>query len=132
MCAQHGEPFRDEWPKGALLFMVYGFQKLMEIPATQEVCNDEDKLIFKAKLEAYLDNKPLCCRLDSLVLLGLYAQIHEEIGLWKHAKCQNCGTMQLGSTYQVLAEKRWGKSKVIKYHHICFNCIIHPPKLPGG
>lgn len=119
-CSLHGEPFREQWPRGAILFQLKGLQAVLE--------KDGDDLkglvaIVKAPedpntrgLELLLDRKPVCCRLPRDRLLALYT----ETGIGKKARCVSCHRKQLGTSLR----SRQSDESVITIPHVCFSCLV--------
>lgn len=107
VCNRHGEPFRDEWPKGFPTFGILLFQEISDEDTFLDVVGKDTKLISAA-----FDRLPICERVSKPVLMGAYLSA----GIGKRAKCDNCGAIEDGTSY---------RTTIDRFEHLCFQCIVY-------
>lgn len=112
VCYRHGEPFRENWPRGFPSFSV----KLLEIALKddamiQELGGDLGKVREACK------RLPLCERVPPSVLLHLYHEV--EIG--KRARCVHCREIREGTPYNVTNRET---GQIEQQGHLCFYCVV--------
>lgn len=116
-CPRHGEPFRDQWPKGWALFSVQLMQWVLDDPRTLKEARDlagvgaEEKVEPKW-IEAVLDVRPACCRIGNTRLMRAY----EESQVGHRARCRVCKRKRLGTPYQTIRQR---------VEHVCFDCVLY-------
>lgn len=127
-CGIHGEPFRERWPRGALIFQLAALKHVL---GTQEFWDENDQRfggksspdaeIPHAQIEQLLDIQPLCCRLDKAKLLELYEYQHASGGIGIKSFCfaPACGAFALGAPF-LQAVPGGGRQRI---GHVCFRCI---------
>lgn len=126
ICAKHGEPFRNEWPKGVArivgLFHEWWSRNLDAITPEIMAKHAENKTASNPTSDAaaafsILVDRPFCCRLSEAELLHLYI----ECKIGTTARCQYCGNTRPGSP--IMAVNHWGR-RVKRWKHLCFLCSI--------
>jgi len=131
-CPMHGEPFRESWPKGGMIFQLMAMK---EVIGTPEWNREYDVLVppplvkpdpppppnYRA-MEKLLDKRPVCCRLppDRLLAIMLEAMTTAKVGV--SARCLHCNRQRLGSPYRNF-DLRTGTTRTIK--HLCLHCVVY-------
>ena len=124
LCIRHGEPFREQWPKGFPIMSLRLFEHTWGMKGDEKL---HEKLIAEARrlvpiaedakvgldgMHAVMDAKPLCCRIEPALLEKLYV----ESGIGVIERCLNCRQRKLGTPFCT--------SKHGRLRHICFNCVV--------
>jgi len=69
-CARHLEPFRAEWPRGAVTAMIMLYNAAVQMPAIVDAAAGDS-----ARIEAAFERfKPLCCFVDAGTLAAIYSK----------------------------------------------------------
>lgn len=122
-CAIHGEPFREEWPRGGMLFQLKAIEALFAMDALWEEIRAhtgrDPGPSSKEEIEAALDRKPVCCRLSGDTLLETYRWQHAQGGIGRKGFCSGCGAFGLGASYRFVHSG--GAIKTLP--HVCFACV---------
>lgn len=118
ICGRHGEPFRDEWPKGYALFCVNGLKAVMEDESFQRESGGNVDLVNNL-----LDVRPICCRLTESKLIGLY----RDCGIGHPMVCEGCGTEAQCTPIRDM--NFWGR--VRRVVRLCFQCTVQKLKSAG-
>ena len=115
-CGRHGEPFRAQWPKGAIIFQIEGVQQWLSTP---EVAIEIEKLglSFEKGVEHLLASVPLCCRLSDRSVADLLA-LYVRSGVGVVARCAVCREKKLGAPYKLRMN---GQTTTLP--HACFSCV---------
>lgn len=120
-CALHGEPFRAEWPKGAIIFQLTGLREVLDENAEELASlmlpTDEPDAAGPRSVERLLDRKPMCCRLKRERLVELYTGA----AIGRKARCVACHKKQLGTSLLTRPDPRSSETVVIP--HVCFRCL---------
>lgn len=114
-CPEHGEPLRQDWPKGygqASVALWGIFVELDEVAAYTRA--DAHNLE-----EAVIEFGPLCCAVSSEKLLSVY----KRIGIGSFATCDSCGNLRNGTPYRM---KEPGGVRT--FDHVCFECVVRKMK----
>ena len=118
VCMRHGEPFREQWPKGYMLFLLEAFDKILgpdgDLARRDKVWAgkpDDSHAMDVTHIESAFTRKPMCCWLTRDELLELY--IKSEIG--KRKFCAVCRELRLGTPITTALRK---------YPHVCFECHL--------
>lgn len=124
-CTRHGEIFRAKWPSGFLLFALPSIQYLLEQDGYFQAevkkrtdAGDE----FPRACEKVLDEKPVCCRLPSRVLVERYEYAGCQKGnpVFVEAKCFNCRKVAVGAPYRI------SHGSTTQYiPHVCVRCVVY-------
>ena len=81
ICKLHGEPFRANWPAGYVPFLLFALDKVMGQEEFVAYAGGE-----VAKVNALLDERPLCCRLSPDDRLEAWSKT----GLGQRGFCRVC------------------------------------------
>lgn len=111
-CPLHGEPFREEWPKGWMPFSLMLLRAALATPTLIDEAEQDVNLINGA-----LDRTPLCERVEPEVLMEAYT----DCGLGRMARCDNCGVPRQGV---VMLLTQPGNVVPTRLDHVCFDCIV--------
>lgn len=111
-CPLHGEPFREEWPRGYMPFALTLLQAVLARPAFVDECEGHADWVDGA-----LDATPLCERVTRDELLAAFTGC----GIGKGAVCDNCGVTREGVA-MLLSEP--GNAVPSHRDHVCFVCIV--------
>lgn len=111
VCAVHGEPFREQWPKGYIPFLLFAIDAVMAQEGFVAYAGREVE-----KIDAMLDVKPLCCRLSPEKRLQAFVQC--ELG--KIGTCAFCRKVAKGTPYHFMSE-----SGPQRASHVCFSCVAN-------
>lgn len=116
MCPLHALPFRDEWPRGVVIFTVAIVKYVTAIDGiwdeARELANagPDAELGIKA-LEPVLDRRAACCRVTPNELVAVYEET--KIGVKRH--CKFCGIKRMGTPVQA--------TNLGRVRHACFVCM---------
>jgi len=120
LCNLHGQPFRDKWPSGWVMWVTFGFKRYDEDGGFLWL-TEKDKIKRARLIEGHLDEKPLCCRLGQQRVYETYRQIQKQTGKpWKRAKCQVCKRFQWGGRIKTNS-KTMGPQN---FKHLCLYCVV--------
>lgn len=123
-CSIHGEPFREQWPRGALIFQC----KALEVIFKDSSFWDEIEARFgpakpvpASSIEAVLDSRPVCCRLGGDRLLETYEWQYANKGIGTQGFCQapRCGRFAPGAPMLFKPPGRDAQ----RTPHVCFQCV---------
>ena len=122
-CAIHGEPFREQWPRDAVIFQLRAIEFLLHDEPTRTEAAQLAGLATGTPpdpkmIEAVLDKRPACCRLGGERLLEVYEFQHANKGIGAKGFCPNCGRFALGAPY-----RNNTPSGVQRLPHVCFRCV---------
>jgi hypothetical protein len=112
-CAVHGEPFREQWPKGYVSFVLPAMQAVLEQEGFRAYAGGDVE-----KINELLDQRPVCCRLSPDRLCQAYV----ESGVGVQGKCVCCGNRGPGTPYS-MATFPGGPAE--RHKHVCFLCVVH-------
>lgn len=124
VCGLHALPFKDGWPRGALVFMVTAFSEATAIPGIWDEARrlgrfgPEVETIPVKALERVFDVKPICCRLSRPNLVKAY----EATKVGTMARCKFCDRKGIGTPIET---EQQGKIK-----HVCFPCLAGASSTP--
>lgn len=122
MCLRHALPFQPRWPLGYPVFTVQALQAVVQMPAFLEDCRrlgglGADELVDVRLIEAALDAKPACCRVQPAVLVRLY----HDTKVGRLGRCDLCRKRDVLGTPL--------KAVNIKLRHLCFSCLVFDHRL---
>lgn len=126
-CGIHGEPFREQWPRGAVIFQLKAFTILVEDATFWEELERRFGLDVDAsdeqrheRMGKMFDVRPLCCRLGDK-LVDVYVWQYENKGIGVPGFCCNphCGSFALGAPFK----QKLPDGRVDRIPHICFRCV---------
>lgn len=104
ICAQHGEPFRRDWPAGYPTFALQLLQPILAVTSSLD------------ELGRQLDKQPACCRMEKAQLLTTYLGC----GIGVMDRCRHCRQRQPGTPYSVSLPG----GAVEHIAHLCFRCVV--------
>jgi hypothetical protein len=128
-CPVHGEPFREQWPRGAALFQlpaiahIFGLQDFWA-ELDRRFPGEASEAEFRSRVGVMFDLKPVCCRLGPAKLLEFYVWQHEQGGIGRRGFCcsPHCnGTLAFGTAFKQALPN--GRVEIVP--HICFRCVAH-------
>lgn len=115
ICSLHGEPFREQWPKGYSEMVVAAIDHVLDSDGfrgdAKNLCAEGVEKPGVREMTAALDLLPVCCRLTSDQLLKAYKAA--KIGRTK--RCKLCGKKREGTHF---------RTTTVEFRHVCFICVV--------
>lgn len=129
-CSRHGEPFRQEWPKGALKTQTSMVERLIVKASAEESAKlreearrlldrpAEAAISNKEMLEALFSKKPMCCRLGDKIMRGLW----ERAGIGRVGRCVVCRRKNRKCVEVKMRTSTAGDTQTLD--RVCFDCVL--------
>lgn len=119
ICSLHGEPFREDWPKGYGLASVKLFEEFAQLADVHAYTGGKAEKLPAAVAEF----GPLCCAVGRNIMKKVYLNS----GIEQFGKCRVCGAVEKGAAIRVREE-----DEVRMIEHVCFNCVLDANAAQGG
>ena len=111
-CPRHGQPFREDWPKGYIVASLELLKEVMNSETFQKLTDGQVSMI-----NSLLRARPLCERVSAATLLRVYIVA----GIGRERRCELCRDRGLGTSFNMGRPN----GQVVSYRHVCFNCVIY-------
>lgn len=111
LCVWHGEPLREEWPKGYEIIVPTLFGFFAELPDIVDYTQGSAERLQAAVAEF----GPMCCAVSAEKMLAAY----REARIGKVGICERCNVGRLGTAFRT----KQGK-EVKTWRHLCLDCVV--------